>query len=192
LPRTADNSNGSRVSSRHPDARPSLDGPPRQRPGRPRPFYPLPSPIEGSVRPFDPCASRWRVSSGALRHRIRIGLAYLVPRPSRARMRASSLQGCIHGVSRNQVCKSDPCHPPRRFESLIPLASARSKRAHSMIFDTTPAPTVRPPSRIAKRRPSSIAIGAIRSTFICTLSPGITISVDSGSSTAPVTSVVRK
>src|SRR5690606_23846996 len=30
---------------------------------------------------------------------------------------------------------------------------------YSMILATTPAPTVRPPSRIAKRRPSSIAIG---------------------------------
>ena len=28
---------------------------------------------------------------------------------------------------------------------------------YSMIFATTPAPTVRPPSRIAKRKPSSIA-----------------------------------
>ena len=31
-----------------------------------------------------------------------------------------------------------------------------------MTLATTPAPTVRPPSRIAKRRPSSIAIGWIR------------------------------
>jgi len=30
---------------------------------------------------------------------------------------------------------------------------------YSMILATTPAPTVRPPSRIAKRKPSSIAIG---------------------------------
>src|SRR5690349_24757233 len=30
--------------------------------------------------------------------------------------------------------------------------------AHSSTFATTPAPTVRPPSRIAKRNPSSIAI----------------------------------
>jgi len=57
---------------------------------------------------------------------------------------------------------------------------------------TTPAPTVRPPSRMAKRRPSSIAIGAISVTSIETLSPGITISTPSGSVTTPVTSVVRK
>ena len=61
-----------------------------------------------------------------------------------------------------------------------------------MIFATTPAPTVRPPSRIAKRRPSSIAIGAISVTTILMLSPGMTISTPSGNSTAPVMSVVRK
>jgi hypothetical protein len=46
----------------------------------------------------------------------------------------------------------------------------------AIIFVTTPAPTVRPPSRIAKRRPSSIAIGAIISTSIAILSPGMHIS----------------
>ena len=60
------------------------------------------------------------------------------------------------------------------------------------ILATTPAPTVRPPSRIANRRPSSIATGLISVTFIFTLSPGITISTPSGSSQAPVMSVVRK
>ena len=63
---------------------------------------------------------------------------------------------------------------------------------YSMILATTPAPTVLPPSRMAKRRPCSIAIGVISVTTIFTLSPGITISVPLGSSTAPVTSVVRK
>src|SRR6185312_10033184 len=63
---------------------------------------------------------------------------------------------------------------------------------YSITFDTTPAPTVRPPSRIAKRSPSSIAIGWISVTVIATLSPGITISVPAGSSQLPVTSVVRK
>ena len=61
-----------------------------------------------------------------------------------------------------------------------------------MILATTPAPTVRPPSRIANLRPSSIAIGAISVTVILTLSPGITISTPSGNSQAPVTSVVLK
>ena len=43
-----------------------------------------------------------------------------------------------------------------------------------------------------KTQPSSIAIGAISVTVIAILSPGITISVPSGSTTDPVTSVVRK
>ena len=67
-----------------------------------------------------------------------------------------------------------------------------SMQYYAITFATTPAPTVRPPSRIAKRKPSSIAIGAINSTTNFKLSPGITISTPSGSSTAPVTSVVRK
>src|SRR5205823_290159 len=57
---------------------------------------------------------------------------------------------------------------------------------------TTPAPTVRPPSRIAKRSSFSMAMGVISSIFTETLSPGITISTFLGSSTTPVTSVVRK
>jgi hypothetical protein len=65
-------------------------------------------------------------------------------------------------------------------------------RYYAITLATTPAPTVLPPSRMAKRRPCSIAIGAISSTTILMLSPGITISVPSGNSTAPVTSVVRK
>ena len=60
------------------------------------------------------------------------------------------------------------------------------------ILVTRPAPTVRPPSRIAKSRPSCIAIGLINSTVITVLSPGITISVPSGNVIDPVTSVVRK
>ena len=63
---------------------------------------------------------------------------------------------------------------------------------HLVILVTRPAPTVRPPSRIAKRSPSSIAMGWISSTAISVLSPGMTISVPSGRVTTPVTSVVRK
>ena len=61
---------------------------------------------------------------------------------------------------------------------------------YSIIFVTTPAPTVLPPSRIANLVPSSRAIGLIRSTVILILSPGITISVPSGKAIEPVTSVV--
>ena len=63
---------------------------------------------------------------------------------------------------------------------------------YSMIVATRPDPTVRPPSRIAKRRPCSIATGWISSIVISTLSPGMHISVPSGSSQTPVTSVVLK
>src|SRR5579863_8982331 len=63
---------------------------------------------------------------------------------------------------------------------------------HLMMSVTVPAPTVRPPSRMAKRTPFSIAIGAISSTSRFTLSPGITISVPPGNTATPVTSVVRK
>src|SRR5438876_792693 len=61
-----------------------------------------------------------------------------------------------------------------------------------MIFVTTPAPTVRPPSRTAKRRPSSLAIGWISSISMVVLSPVITISWPSGSLIEPVTRVVRE
>lgn len=62
----------------------------------------------------------------------------------------------------------------------------------ALILVTWPAPTVRPPSRMANFRPSSMATGWMSSTFISVLSPGMTISVPSGRVTTPVTSVVRK
>src|SRR5712691_4237814 len=78
---------------------------------------------------------------------------------------------------------------------ILSLGMARCRSwlfAYFRIWVTTPAPTVRPPSRMAKRSPSSMAIGVISSMVICTLSPGITISTPAASSTLPVTSVVRK
>ncbi len=74
----------------------------------------------------------------------------------------------------------------------MPMLARSGNRIYFKILDTTPAPTVRPPSRIAKRSPCSIAIGAISYTVILMLSPGITISVPLGNSISPVTSVVRK
>jgi len=62
---------------------------------------------------------------------------------------------------------------------------------YSMILVTTPAPTVLPPSRMAKRICSSSATVVMSSTSTVTLSPGITIFTPSGSMTEPVTSVVR-
>src|SRR3954449_1779362 len=63
---------------------------------------------------------------------------------------------------------------------------------YSTISVTTPDPTVRPPSRIAKRRPWSMAIGWMSSTSMAMSSPGMTISTPSGRFATPVTSVVRK
>lgn len=64
--------------------------------------------------------------------------------------------------------------------------------AYLVILVTVPAPTVRPPSRMANRKPSSMAIGEPNTTDITVLSPGITISVPEGNDTRPVTSVVLK
>lgn len=68
----------------------------------------------------------------------------------------------------------------------------KPRQFYSTIEATTPAPTVRPPSRMAKRRPSSMAMGVISSISMVMLSPGITISTPSGNLMEPVTSVVRK
>ena len=59
-----------------------------------------------------------------------------------------------------------------------------------IILVAIPAPTVRPPSRIAKDIFSSRATGWMSFTVTFTVSPGITISVPSGRVTSPVTSVV--
>ena len=77
---------------------------------------------------------------------------------------------------------------------LRPLVSRASGHSvpYSRIFVTTPEPTVLPPSRMAKRTPSSMAIGLCNSTVILTLSPGMHISAPPTRFAVPVTSVVRK
>ena len=96
---------------------------------------------------------------------------------------------CCHwnSVSRDRLRGRAATGPPPETPSV-----SRLRGAYSTISDTTPEPTVRPPSRIAKRRPWSMAIGWISSTSIWTLSPGMTISTPSGRLATPVTSVVRK
>lgn len=103
---------------------------------------------------------------------------------------------CVHDV----LC--DKCHILHRQYSILcseiwcwlfgvwfscgmrvgaePPKAAHPPRYYSSTLTTTPEPTVCPPSRMAKRRPSSTATGTISSTFICTLSPGMTISIPSG------------
>src|SRR5688500_5655583 len=55
----------------------------------------------------------------------------------------------------------------------------RHEFTYSSIFVTTPAPTVRPPSRMANFEPCSNATGTISSTVRLMSSPGITISTPS-------------
>src|SRR6266852_5654150 len=102
----------------------------------------------------------------------------------------------VHGVAEDRRRTTDDglgrafrLHLPE--SSSFPLSSVLVVR-HSMMLVTTPEPTVRPPSRMAKRSFSSMAIGTINSIVMAMLSPGITISVPSGRCTTPVTSVVRK
>ena len=115
----------------------------------------------------------------------------------RQRDRATDLGACALGrvddfprrIVENPVIEGlEPDTDILTLHSLI----LRSRPYYLIIFATTPAPTVRPPSRMAKRSFSSIAIGTISSTSTEMLSPGMTISVPSGSLTMPVTSVVRK
>ncbi len=82
--------------------------------------------------------------------------------------------------------------PRCRSNGALPDKPVRQSEDYLMILVTRPEPTVRPPSRIAKPRPSSMAMGWMSATVISVLSPGITISVPSGRVMTPVTSVVRK
>ena len=75
---------------------------------------------------------------------------------------------------------------------LEPNADPLLRHRYARIFVMEPAPTVRPPSRMAKRCPTSTAIGVISSTVISTLSPGMIISAPAGRPIEPVTSVVRR
>ena len=87
----------------------------------------------------------------------------------------------------------NPPAPGARGDHWRPSSQSDSVRInYLMISETTPEPTVRPPSRIAKRRPFSQAMGLISSTVISTLSPGRHISTPSGRAMTPVTSVVLK
>jgi hypothetical protein len=76
--------------------------------------------------------------------------------------------------------------------SQLPIGNRHLAIPYSLTSVIVPAPTVRPPSRIANRSPFSIAMGVINSISIATLSPGITISTPAGNCATPVTSVVRK
>src|ERR687897_3942993 len=87
------------------------------------------------------------------------------------------LRECCHGLcEQTSGAGSDCAARPRKV---------RCPENYSRTEVTTPEPTVRPPSRIAKRRPSSMAMGWMSSTVISTLSPGMTNSVPSGRLATP-------
>ena len=90
----------------------------------------------------------------------------------------------------SMFCCQRACETSKRECPSLP-PDPRAPCLYFRIFVTTPAPTVFPPSRIAKRCFSSSATGAISFTVNLIVSPGITISVPWGSVTSPVTSVVR-
>src|SRR5260370_40045335 len=71
-----------------------------------------------------------------------------------------------------------PVHALRATINGVDATPSYKVKTQAITLATTPAPTVLPPSRMAKRRPCSIAIGAISSTTILMLSPGITIVVE--------------
>jgi len=81
--------------------------------------------------------------------------------------------------------------PGRQRVTLAPESWPLHPDSYARISVIVPAPTVRPPSRIANRAPFSSATGVINSAVIVVLSPGITISTPSGRCSDPVTSVVR-
>lgn len=98
---------------------------------------------------------------------------------------------------------SAPSGSPNRFVPTVFTSSLTAARAvgqvrkssplsYSSTLDTTPAPTVLPPSLMANRIPSSIAIGVISFIVMVMLSPGMHISTPSGKVIVPVTSVVLK
>ena len=120
------------------------------------------------------------------------GLWGLRPEP------ASGLPSARHLVSKRPAQVGAWSHKLRLHAPMSNPISVPHRVRHTksvtylVILVTRPAPTVRPPSRMANRSPSSMAIGWMSCTLISVLSPGITISVPSGSVTTPVTSVVRK
>jgi hypothetical protein len=80
----------------------------------------------------------------------------------------------------------------RKMRNLSQLPAALHIKNYLRILVTTPEPTVRPPSRMAKRTLASMAIGEPNSTLSFTLSPGMHISAPPNKCAEPVTSVVRK
>ncbi len=89
---------------------------------------------------------------------------------------ATPFRGFLCHKSTHILRNQQPAELNPLATDLAPTPGPHWPAFYARIFVTTPEPTVLPPSRTAKRSFSSIAIGAINSTSIVTLSPGITIS----------------
>jgi hypothetical protein len=98
----------------------------------------------------------------------------------------------LQGIHASTTSATKPIHSATLFNSRHIIWRSKGSMSYCTISAIVPAPTVCPPSRMAKRKPFSIATGVISSITSETLSPGITISVPAGNSATPVTSVVRK
>jgi hypothetical protein len=144
---------------------------------------------------YTPKLSQSRLLREGLDNRSR-GLCHIffltIPAAHRASPLPSFGKVLIRGGFKRSALYQSAAEPHFGNQQKAVAEAHRRSGCYSTILVTTPAPTVRPPSRMAKRCFSSIAIGVISSTSTATLSPGITISVPSGSVTTPVTSVVRK
>src|SRR6185436_9644058 len=99
------------------------------------------------------------------RKRSRTDYLYLVP------------LGCLYDLTAGAVYQLGVIRFDAQTE-LLPLLD-RFSHSYFVIFVTTPAPTVLPPSRIANRCLSSSATGAMSLTWSLMVSPGMTISVPS-------------
>ena len=125
---------------------------------------PQPSDLESAALPIR--ATRLKLSGLSMHGVLAAGGAELLELDSLLLPNLLGLRGSVVARAAEFTLKRDP--------------DARTHR-YSMILEITPAPTVRPPSRIAKRIWSSRATGVMSSISMVTLSPGMTILTSSGS-----------
>ena len=80
-----------------------------------------------------------------------------------------------------RIVPAAACHALKLYEfsHIWPLPGKR--KLYPNISEITPAPTVWPPSRMAKRSSFSMAMGVMSSAETVTVSPGMTISTSLGS-----------
>ena len=112
----------------------------------------------------------------------------------RRQSRSTAGRGPVSGsVSEKQLRKPDAIYINMQKgpgDPVLDVFEFCAPSYYSLIAETTPEATVRPPSRIANLIPCSMATGVISSMSMVTWSPGMHISVPAGREMVPVTSVV--